>query len=57
MRSDLIDIEARKVHETPSAYLLDVGMKEPIWFAKSTCEFDGETLTLREALAIEKGAV
>lgn len=55
--SDLIEIEARKVHETTNAWFLDVGMEDPIWFPKSACEFDGETLTLTEALAIEKRAM
>ncbi len=57
MISDLIDLEARLIHETTKAWLLDLGQDEPIWFPKSACEFDGETLTMPEPLAIEKGAL
>ena len=56
MRSNLIDIEARLIHETEKAWKLDTG-GEPVWIAKSAAEFDGATLTLPEPLAIEKGLV
>ena len=54
MKSDLIDIPARLVHETELAWRLDTGDKKPHWIPKSACEFDGETLTLSEATALEK---
>ncbi|MBS8227137.1 hypothetical protein [Vannielia litorea] len=59
MRSDLIDLEARLVHQTPGAWLLDTGEAEPTWLPKSACEFDEDTgtLTLRRGLAEEKGLV
>ena len=57
MKSDLVDIEARLVHETKKALLLDVGNDDPVWFPKSSCEFDGKMLTLPECLAIEKEVV
>jgi hypothetical protein len=57
MRSNLIDIEARQVHETEKAWLLDTGDKKPVWIAKSMAEFDGETLTLPEPIAQEKGLI
>lgn len=57
MKSDLIDIEARLVHETEKAWLLDTGEDKPVWIPKSAAWFDGETLTLREHLAEEKGLI
>lgn len=57
MRSNLIDIEARLVHETDKAWLLDVGNEKPVWVPKSAAEFDGETLTMPEPLAMEKGLI
>lgn len=57
MRSNLIDIEARLVHETEKAWLLDVGNDKPTWVPKSAAEFDGETLTIPEPLAVERGLV
>lgn len=57
MKSNLIDIEARLVHETEKAWLLDIGEDKPVWIPKSAAEFDGETLTLPEPLAEEKGLI
>jgi hypothetical protein len=57
MKSNLIDIPARLVHETDRAWLLDTGEDKPVWIPKSAAEFDGETLTLPEPLALEKGLV
>ena len=57
MKSDLIDIPARLIHETDGAWLLDTGDDKPVWIPKSAAEFDGETLTLREPLALEKGLI
>jgi len=57
MKSNLIDIEARLIHETERAWLLDTGGDENTWIPKSAAEFDGETLTLPEPLALEKGLI
>ena len=57
MKSNLIDIEARLVHETEKAWLLDAGEKKLVWVPKSSAEFDGETLTIPEPLALEKGLI
>lgn len=57
IKSPLIDLDARLVHETDRAWLLDTGDDEPTWVPKSMCEFDGETLTLRQSVAEEKGLV
>ena len=53
----LLDIEARLVHETEKAWLLDTGGDEPVWLPKPACEFDEADgiLTIPEALATEKG--
>ena len=58
-RSNLIDVEARLVHETEKAWLLDTGDDEPTWLPKSSCELDEATgaLTLPQPLAEEKGLV
>ncbi|WP_114962064.1 hypothetical protein [Tritonibacter mobilis] len=59
MRSNLIELEARLVHQTDKAWLLDTGEEEPTWLPKSACEFDEDTgiLTLPRPLAEEKGLV
>jgi len=57
MKSNLIEIEARLVHETEKAWLLDTGEKKPVWVPKSGAEFDGTTLTIPEPLALEKGLI
>jgi hypothetical protein len=59
MRSNLIEIAARLVHETERAWLLDTGGKANTWLPKSACEFDQATgmLTLPEPLAQEKGLI
>ena len=54
-RSNLIDLAARLVHETEKAWLLDFGEEKPVWIAKSIAEFDGETCTIPEPIATEKG--
>ena len=54
MDSDLIDIEVVLKHETELAWLVDDGDVKPVWIPKSQAEFDGETLTLPEWLALEK---
>ena len=61
MKSDLIDLEVRLVHETPLAWLFtqfnDGGTET--WLPKSMCEFDqvAGILTLPEPLALEKGLI
>ena len=57
MRSRLVDLPARLIHETELAWKLDMGGDRPVWIAKSAAAFDGETLTCEERLAIEKGLV
>ncbi len=57
MKSDLIDIEARRVNETEKAWLLDFGGKEPVWIPKSMGEFDGKELTVPESYAEQKGLI
>lgn len=59
MRSNLIDLEARLVHETDRARLLDFGDDKPVWLPKSTHEWDEDsgTVTLPEPMAVEKGLV
>ena len=59
MAERLVDLDARLVHETEKAWLLDTGKGEPTWLPKSACEFDQTdgVLTLPQALAEEKGLV
>ncbi len=59
MRSNLIDLEARLVHETEMARLFDFGGEKPVWLPKSTHEWDeaSQTVTLPEPVAVEKGLV
>ena len=57
MKSNLIDIPARLIHETEKAWLLTTDDTNKVWIAKSAAEFDGETLTLPEPLALEKGLI
>lgn len=53
-RSDLVDIEAKLVHQTEKAYLLKVGDREA-WVPKSQVEDNGDgTFTMPEELAVEK---
>ena len=59
MRSNLIDLAARLIHETEKARLFDFGGDGNVWLPKSAHEWnedDGE-VTLPEPLAIEKGLV
>lgn len=59
----LVDISCNMEHETPKAWLLDVGNDEPIWIPKSVGELaksdDGKSyvLTLPEYIAQEKGLI
>lgn len=56
-KSDLVDIEIAKQHETEKAYLFENMKGEKVWLPKSQCEYDGETLTCAEWLAIERGLI
>lgn len=59
MKSNLIDLEARLIHETEKARRFDFGGDEPVWLPKSAHEWDEDenTVTLPEPLAIEKGLI
>lgn len=59
MKSNLIDLEARLIHETEKARRFDFGGSEPVWLPKSSHEWDAEeqTVTLPEPLALEKGLI
>ncbi len=57
MKSYVIDLDARLVHETEKAWLLDFGEDKPVWVAKSIAEFDGSVCTLPQKIAEEKGLV
>ena len=59
MKSNLIDLEARLMHETEKARRFDFGGSEPIWLPKSAHEWDPveHMVTLPEPLAIEKGLI
>jgi hypothetical protein len=55
MKSNLVDIPAKLVHQTEKAFLFDFGLKENIWLPKSQCEWDGKEVTMTEDLAADKG--
>lgn len=57
--SDLVDVEATIVHETPAAYLVDAGGPQKIWLPKSQVEYDPTdgTFAMPRWLAEEKGLV
>lgn len=55
-KSDLVDVIAAVVHETEKAYLLEHGSRRA-WVPKAAVERDGDTFTMPEALAIEKGLI
>jgi hypothetical protein len=60
MKSDLVDIACIIRHETPRAWLVDCGGKEPVWIPKSQAEVDtdrGTIITMPEWLATEKGLI
>lgn len=63
MKSDLIDIEARRVHATERAILIDNGGKENVWLPLaivevSPCRKAGHVIvTMPQAFAEEKGLV
>ena len=60
-RSDLIDVSVVLVHQTEKAVLVDHGGEGNVWLPRSAIEIEKDangktwTITLREALAIEKG--
>ena len=56
--SKLHDFDAKIVHETERALLLDVGQDEPLWFPKSIIENnDDGTFTVPEDYALNKGII
>lgn len=59
MKSDIVDLEARLVHETDKAYLFDFGGDDNVWIPKSMCEWDdaSQEVSMKESYAIEKGLV
>lgn len=63
MKSDLVDIELSYRHENDRAYGVFNDERKPdgtekwIWLPKSLVERDGDTFTMPEWLAIEKGLV
>lgn len=56
MKSDLIDMAAKLQAETDKSWMLETE-NGTAWIPKSQAEFDGETLTLPEWLAIQKELV
>jgi hypothetical protein len=55
MRSELVDVAAELIHQTPLAYLLDDG-KVRVWVPKSAVEDNRDgTWAMSERLATEKG--
>lgn len=61
MKSDLVDVTVKLLHETDRAYLV-TDDTENLWVPKSQCEIEADTngtwtLTLPEWLAQEKGFV
>lgn len=55
MKDQLYDFEAKIVHQTPKAFLLDVGNDEPIWMPKSIVQDNNDgTFTIPENYAKEK---
>lgn len=63
MKSDLVDLKVVLHHETEKAWLVSIDGENKVWIPKSRAEFEPDkgpwrgTLTLSEALAIEKGLV
>jgi hypothetical protein len=55
-KSDLIDIAAELIGETDKAFHVDDG-DHRVWLPKSQVERDGQTFTLPEWLAKEKGLI
>jgi hypothetical protein len=58
--SKLTDIACIVRHETERAWLIDVGLKDPVWIPKSQAEVDdthGTVITMPEWLAQEKGLI
>lgn len=56
VKSDLIDMAAKLQAETDKSWMLETE-NGTAWIPKSQAEFDGETLTLPEWLAIQKELV
>lgn len=58
---ELIDISCKLMTETPKAWLLDCGEKQPVWIPKSQGELyedaKGAIVTMPYWLAKEKGLI
>ncbi len=58
MTDELYDFAATRLHETEHAVMLDTGNEDPVWFAKSLLEDNGDgTFTVPVWLARKKGIV
>ena len=57
MKSNLIDLPARLIHETEKAWLLSTDGDNKVWIPKSAAEFEDGVLTMPEPLALEKGLI
>jgi len=55
--SEIVEIEADLVHETPRAYLVSDGDRE-CWLPKSLTQYDGHgTFAIPEWLAMREGLI
>lgn len=54
--SEIVDFEARILHETDAAYYFAIGGVR-VWLAKSLVEWDGETVTMPRWVAEDKELV
>lgn len=58
MRSNLVDIDVKLIHETKDAYLVCYDEDEPnVWVPKSESDYDDCVLTVSQWLAEEKEMV
>lgn len=58
MSRELFDFAAKLLNETPKAWRVDAGEKEPVWIPKSQGEDNGDgTFTVPMWLAREKGLI
>jgi hypothetical protein len=57
MTQKLLEIAVILKHETPKAYLVDAGERDPVWLPKSEVEYYEGVITLPYWLAHEKGLI
>lgn len=58
MRSNLVDVDVKLIHETDDAYLVCYDEDKPnVWVPKSQSEYEDGVLTVSQWLAEEKGMV